>query len=522
MTAGDIYTVAGTFEGFGGDGGPATSAKLNWPLGVVLDPAGNLVVADFGNSRIRVVAARTGTFYGQSMTVGDIYTVAGRGHGFAGDGGPAVAAALGCPREVAVDGAGNLLIADSCNSRIRVVAASTGTFYGRSMTAGDIYTVAGHSLPLSGNGRLAGNAEMLFPGGVAVSSAANLAIYDQAEVRLVPATAGSLFGQAMAAGHIYAVAGNGYAGYAGDGGPGTSSQVGKRGTVAFDGNGNLLVADLYNNRVRVVAASDGTFYGQAMTAGDVYTIAGNGTAGFTGDGGPAVSAELSMPSAVTVDAAGNVIVADFDNWRVRVVAAATGTFYGRPMTAGDIYTIAGNGTPGFGGDGGPAVSAGLDGPLGVAVDGAGNVLIADNVNCRVRVVAAATGTFYGRPMTAGDIYTIAGNGTPGFSGDGGPAVSAELNEPAGVAVDGAGNVVVADVHNNRARVVAAATGTFYGQAMTAGDIYTIAGNGRLGYFGDSGPGPRARLAFPGAVAVGPTGDVLVADTDNNVIRQVSG
>ena len=195
--------------------------------------------------------------------------------------------------------------------------------------------------------------------------------------------------------------------------------------------------------------------------------------GSSGDGGPATSAELRSPSGVAVNAAGNVLIADKNNNRVRVVATSTGTFYGQPMTAGHIYTIAGTGTQGFAGDGGSATKAELGRPQSVAVDAAGNVLIADSFNYRVRVVAARTGTFYGIAMTAGNIYTIAGTGTFGFSGDGGPATSAELKNPAGVGADSSGNVVIADTNNNRVRVVATSSGTFYGQPMTAGDIYTM-------------------------------------------------
>jgi DNA-binding beta-propeller fold protein YncE len=137
----------------------------------------------------------------------------------------------------------------------------------------------------------------------------------------------------------------------------------------------------------VVAASTGSFYGQAMTAGDIYTVAGNGTQGFSGDGGPATSAELNHPFGVAADEAGNLVFTDLQNQRVRVVAASTGSFYGQAMTAGDIYTVAGNGRLGFSGDGGPATSAELLDPYGVAVDGAGNLLISDSVNNRIREVA---------------------------------------------------------------------------------------------------------------------------------------
>jgi hypothetical protein len=392
MTAGDIYTVAGTGTGgISGDGGPATAAVLNGPRRVTVDGAGNLVITDRGNNRVRVIASSTGTFYGQAMTAGDTYTVAGNGtFGFSGDGGPATAAELAVPDQTAVDGAGNLVIADSGNNRVRVVAASTGTFYGQAMTAGDVYTVVG----------------------------------------------------------------TGQAAYGGDGGLATNAKLDGPQDVAFDGAGNMVIADGANNRVRVVAARTGTFYGQAMTIRHIYTVAGNGTFGFSGDGGAAAAAELRIPEDAVADGAGNLVITDGANDRVRVVAAGTGTFYGQAMTAGDIYTVAGNGTIGFSGDGGPATAAELGSPGQTAVDGAGNLVIADNVNDRVRVVAAGTGTFYGQAMTAGDIYTVAGNGTGGFSGDGGPALSAQLNHPQGVTVDAAGDLLVADVSSNRIREVA--------------------------------------------------------------------
>jgi hypothetical protein len=190
-----------------------------------------------------------------------------------------------------------------------------------------------------------------------------------------------------------------------------------------------------------------------MTAGDIYTVAGNGTRQFSGDGGPATRAGLNLPGGATVDAAGNLVIADLRNQRIRVVADKTGTFYGQAMTAGDIYTVAGNGARGFSGDGGPATSAKLFGPTGVRVDSAGNLLIADSNNRRIRVVADKTGTFYGQAMTAGDIYTVAGNGRPGFSGDGGPATRAEFHSPENVVVNAAGDLVIADTGNDRIRIV---------------------------------------------------------------------
>ena len=527
MRAGDIYTIAGGGDSGLGDGGPGSSAELSNPWGVAVDAAGNVLIADTSDSRIRVVAARSGTFYGQQMRAGYIYTIAGSGvgGGFSGDGGPATGAALYWPSSVAVDAAGNVVISDSHNDRVRVVAASTGTFYGQAMTAGDIYTIAGDgTLGFSGDGGPGTSAELYYPAGVAVDAARNVIIADKFSnrVRVVAGSTGTFYGRPMTAGDIYTVAGDGIGGFSGDGGPATSAELDYPVGVAVDAAGNVVIADEQINRVRVVAASTGTFYRRKMTAGDIYTVAGNGARGFSGDGGPATRAELSGPEGVARDAAGNGLIADTNNNRVRAVAGSTGIFYGRSMTAGDVYTIAGNGRQGFSGDGGRATSAKLHDPVGVAGDAAGNLLIADTSNNRVRVVAGSTGTLYGRPMTGGDIYSIAGNGRRGFSGDGGPGTSAELDQPGGVAVDAAGNVLIADTHNGRIRVVAGSTGTFYGQPMTAGDVYTIAGSGSHGFSGDGGLATSAKLSHPRGVAVDAAGNLLIADSGNNRVRVVAG
>jgi hypothetical protein len=528
MVTGDIYTVAGDGNpGLAGDGGPALDAEMNAPEGVTLDPAGNLVIADAGNCRIRVVAEHTGTYYGRPMTAHDIYTVAGDTSGFicagySGDGGPAVKAALSGPYGVAVDGAGNLLIADSDNQRLRVVAERTGTFYGLAMTAGDIYTVAGGGIAeYAGNGLPATRAQLdlLYPQGAAVDRAGNLLIADPLLnlVRVVAHSTGTFYGQHMTAGSIYTVAGDGPA--ASGNGPATHTRLSEPKGVAVDHTGNLLIADTGDNRIRVVAASTGMFYGQPMTAGSIYTVAGDGHAGFGGDGALATRARVNGPDAVAVDPRGNLVIDDTENNRIRVVADSSGTFYGQHMSAGDIYTVAGDGAQGYSGDGGPATRAGLD-PSAVAVDSRGNLIIADTLNSRIRVVADSSGTFYGQHMSAGDIYTVAGDGQAGYRGDGGRATRAELSLPMGVAVDTAGNLLAADTLNDRVRVVAAHTGTFYGQPMTAGDIYTIAGNGLDGFAGDGGPATRAELSLPAAVAAAPGGRVYIVDARNERIRMI--
>src|SRR5262249_14706824 len=192
---------------------------------------------------------------------------------------------------------------------------------------------------------------------------------------------------------------------------------------------------------------------KVTSAGTETVVAGNGSEGSLGDGGPATEAEFSDPEGVVADDAGNMVIADLNNNAIRLVDGSTGK----------IVTIAGDGTSGYAGDGGPSSGSKLNAPFGVALDPAANVIIADTVNDAVRVVALSTGTYYGVAMTAGNIYPVAGGNGPGLSGDGGPGAAATLYWPESVAVDSSGNIVIADSLNNAIRVLAGATGTFYGQ-----------------------------------------------------------
>jgi uncharacterized protein (TIGR03437 family) len=357
-----------------------------------------------------------------------IHTVAGNGgYGYSGDGGSATTAEVYHPAGVAMDPAGNLYIADTDNQRIRKVAN------------GIITTVAGNGvLGFGGDNGPATSAQFWSPQGVAVDSAGNLYVADTNNSRI----------RRVSNGVITTVAGNGASGYTGDGGPAISAQLNQpMGGVAVDSAGNLYIADTDNDRVRKVSN------------GVITTFAGNGTYGFSGDGGLATSAQLFNPLGVAVDSAGNLYIADSDNNRVRKVSN------------GVITTVAGTGPTNwtssvgtFGGDNGPATSAQLNYPEGVAVDSAGNIYIADIGNDRIRKVAN------------GVITTVAGNGTLGYSGDNGPAISARLAQPYGVAVDSAGNIYIADAGNNRIRILTLSSSCTYSVSPTTLQAPASGGN----------------------------------------------
>jgi hypothetical protein len=510
MKAGYAYTIAG-----GGDKAPngvaATSASLESAGGVALDHDGNVLIAD---EALRVVAARNGTFYGREMTAGDIYTLS-----------------TTAAQTVAVDDVGNVLFGgsaeygSSASTHVYLLAEKTGGFYGREVTAGRYYTIAGNGrTAYSGDGGPATEAEFSAPDAIAASQAGTLtAVADIGEfaVRVIARQSGRHFGRVLTAGDVYTVAGGGTGESSSGGVPGPSVSLDELTGVAFDRAGNLVISDSLDHRVHVVADSSGVYYGQKMTAGDIYTIAGDGSDGFSGDGGPAVAASLGGPAGVAVDRSGNVLVIDAEPYgpaRIRVVAASTGTFYGQAMTAGDVYTVAGDGTAGYSGDGGPATAAEIQ-PQGIAVDARGDLVIADGP--RVRVVAASTGTRYGQAMTAGDIYTVAGGGTK--TGDGTPALGAGLTASA-IAVDQAGNLLVeGDYRNDISSVwmVAEKAGTYYGQAMRAGDVYTVAHSAGGDVFLDAVPATRALFSAAGVAVQPGTEGLLITDPFGHRVRLVS-
>jgi len=275
---------------------------------------------------------------------------------------------------------------------------------------------------------------------------------------------------------ISTVAGDGAAGYSGDNGPATSAELNGPYAVLADGSGNFYIADYFNSAVRKVTST-----------GKITTIAGNGTAGYSGDDGPATSAELSAPAALALDSSGNLYIGDRGNNTVRKVTPA-----------GIISTVAGNGTGGSSGDNGQATSAQLNAPYGLAFDAIGNLYISEYSGQRVRKVTPA-----------GTITTIAGNGGAGYSGDNGPATSATLNGPDDIAIDLSGNLYINDDLNSRIRMVS-----------PSGTITTIVGNGGSPGNGDGGPAISATLNQPHGVTVDANGFLYIADTFSNRIRRV--
>ena len=334
-----ISTFAGTGSaGYSGDGGQATAAVLNHPIAVLTDAVGNTYIADYDNNVVRKVSAS-----------GIISTIAGNGSsGYSGDGGVATAATFANPVALAIDAVGNLYVADEFNNAIR-----------RINTSGIITTVAGNGVyGYSGDGGLATAARLAYPAGLAIDASGNLFIGDYYNSAIRKVNLGT--------GIISTIAGNGTAGYSGDGGLATAAKLNQPWGISFDTQGNLYIADYNNNAIRKI-----------NTSGIISTICGNGTGGYTGNGGIATAATLYQPSGVVLDGTGNIYIADAGNSVIRQI-----------NSTGIINTMAGNGTAGYSGDGGTATSAQLNLPYDVtlSVDASGNLFIADFGNNVVRKV----------------------------------------------------------------------------------------------------------------------------------------
>jgi sugar lactone lactonase YvrE len=497
-----IYTVAGSNFG---DGGPATNATFKGLAGITSDASGVVYVADLYTNSVRKIGVN-----------GIVTTIAGVGqYGYSGDYGSATKAKLNNPASLAMDASGSLYIDDQGNNVIRRVNAK-----------GQITTVAGNGIQgFSGDGKLATQAGLNLPGGIALDMAGNLFISDTFNERIRKVGSNGI---------ITTVAGDGRTGFAGDGSQAKNAELSLPGGggIAVDGAGNLFIADTGNNRIRKIAPT-----------GIITTVAGNGDAGFAGDGGSAVDANLDAPDNVFVDGNGNLYISDGWNERIRKVDAD-----------GVISTFAGNGDSGYSGDGGAATNAALKYPAAMTMGPSGNLYISDAGNLVVREVNSegTITTFAGNCCSRGDgdsatlasldypvaavmdvfgnlfiadlydekvrkigidgvISTVAGSGEAGYSGDGGPAVAAKLNGPSGLALDAFGNLYIADSGNSVVRKVG-----------SNGVITTVVGNGHHGYAGDGSAAKDAELSQPAGITIDALGNLYIADTYNNVVREVSG
>ena len=319
------------------------------------------------------------------------------------------------------------------------------------------------------NGVQATTVPLSLPGGLAYDSLGNLyiAATNDHVVRVVSPT-----------GVINTFAGTGAQGFSGDGGAATSAQLDSPTGIAVDASNNVYIADTHNNRIREVLASTGV----------INTIAGTGVAGFAGDGAAATSALLNYPTAVAVDSAGNIYIADTNSHRIREIKSGT------------ISTVAGDGEQFYSGDSGLATAAGLDSPNGVAVDSSFNIYIGDTHNQRVRLVT----------FTTGIISTLAGTGVKTYTADGVAANSSALARPRGLAISPNGTLLIADSDNDRVR------------AVSGGNISTVVGSGQQGFSGDTALGTASAIDTPRVVAATANNNVLVADTENDRVRTVDG
>lgn len=486
-SSGKIYQIAGSYTlgcGFT-DGVKATSGQFYYPQQLAVQVSGgttSVEVADFDNYRYRKF---TLTYSSAVPTPGTITTIAGDGSGYSGDGGPALSAGITQPVGLAFDSAGDYYVAGQSDDRVRKVLKSTGY----------INTVAGWGSPYYSD-----------PIGVSDDAGGGVALYLPSYVFADPLSTkiyiGGYQGEAdyvwdSSTTEVSDLAGNGVAGYAGDGtaanGPGTELYYPEG--IVKDSSGNVYIADSENCVIREVSAS----------TGKISTIVGGSNGepngcGYSGDGGAATSAQIYLIHELAIDSANNLYLVDFEDCLVRKVTASTGII---TTVAGLVTTVDGVKTAancGYSGDGGSALSAELSNATGVAVDSSGNIYIADYYNQRIRKVDAVTGT----------INTVAGDGGPGYTGDG-PATQNSLYYPTALSSDVNGNLFIADYDNEIVRWV-----------DPAGWMTTFGGTPRTaGFGGDGGVATSALLYLPYDVTQDSGGNFYVADSYNDLIRKIT-
>ncbi len=644
VTPGDIYTVAGipynptTSQYNGtpcaarldqvGDGCPATQAYLRGPVGIALDSAGDLFIADQENNLVRVVAGPNTTSLaidpGQTMVPGDIYTVAGelscsKPPPVPSNGTMATSACLNLPQGIAIDKNGDLFIGEDLSSAAPVyeVSATTQTDYGIPMSPGAIYTVAGGSssncssaIDQVGDGCPATQVDLTDPAGVTIdpsNGALVVANYYNNVIQSISASTGNisllagiappapqqpcsasagltgngcpateaplnyptdvLYGEGgsgadslagnlviadagtlryvNSSGEMETIAGNGFSGLFGisgtvealpfdAGAAGTSGDCGNSapcGTptqaeydhpagLAFGPNGSLYIANVNGQDVRMIASRNGRQYHLvSQSAGYGYLVAGAGTAGSSPNGAFSLTSQLDFPQDVAVDSSGNVFIADTAANTVEMIPKVGGTYFGISMHQGRIYTIAGGGsgtcstaTDKFG-DGCPGTDSTLSSPGYITVMPNGNVLVSDSGDNLLREIDATTGI----------ITIFAGNGSTGQGStpvNGEVATQSPLGQPEGVAIDTYGDVFVSCQSTNTVMIIPDRTATIFGISMKSDYAYTIAGNGAQGFSGDGGIATSAELDAPSALATDPLGNVFIADSGNNRVREV--
>jgi len=371
----DINTVVGNGSaGTATDGASATGAVLQSPTGVAETSQG-IYIADNVADLVEFVPFASGTYYGQSMTGGDIYVVAGGSATIQPASGlSATGVKFSSVNDVVVDGSGNIYLADADDEIVGFVPASNGTHFGVAMTADDFYIIAGQ-VTVTGNpasGSAATSTDLNGPQSVALGTNGVYIVSNSEEINFIPFSSGSYYGQSMTANDIYILAGiAGTAGNPTSGSPATSTDLNGPSGLAIDSNGDIAVSNRYGNEVNFIPVTTGTYYGLSMTAYDIYTL----------------TTSVNYPLNLAMDSSGDIFIANSNDNVIDIIPATTGTYYGQSMTDGSLYAVAGDGTAGLSGNGSVSTSAELNAPGGVFAESNGTFYIADTNNHEIRVVA---------------------------------------------------------------------------------------------------------------------------------------